>query len=128
MKASEYMTSNVFIIVIIVIFIIYTLYYIYSVMNAVKKNRNKKAKANLTSGVCPNYWESVKVTKDIEGNLIHTCRNKHFLGSCSLTPGQNEFTFSDDIFTNSQTSDMAKCKFAKQCDLTWTGYDNLCSK
>ena len=124
---DDYMTTNIFLMVIIILFVIYLAYYVYSAINDTTTKREERAQKNRTSSICPNYWEVVSVKKDTNGNSIVTCKNSKFIGKCSLMPDKNEFTFSDEIFLNPGTKDMAKCKFAKQCDITWTGYDNLCS-
>ena len=126
MAASDYMTSNIFILVMVILFIVYLSYYIYSSIGSMNKKKLEDAKIQYKQNVCPDYWESVHVKQDENGNSIHTCRNNHAIGKCSIQPNQNEFTFSDDIFLNSGTRDIAKCNYAKDCGISWSGYDHLC--
>ncbi len=66
---------------------------------------------------CPDYWESV-------GDKV--CKNVNFLGSCANTTLSNTVDFSGEIFTNSNTGDYAKCKWAKECNMPWSGIDRIC--
>jgi hypothetical protein len=66
---------------------------------------------------CPDYWDSI-------GN--GQCRNTNYLGSCSNTPGSNIMDFSSQVFTNANTGNYAKCKWAKACNISWSGIDRLC--
>lgn len=66
---------------------------------------------------CPDYWESIGDGK---------CQNVNVLGSCANQPGTNIVDFSGDIFTNSNTGDYAKCKWATACSMSWTGIDRVC--
>ena len=73
--------------------------------------------ATLAMPQCPDYWDSV-------GN--GQCQNTNGLGSCSTTPGANKMDFGGEIFTNANTGNYAKCKWAKACNVSWSGIDRLC--
>jgi hypothetical protein len=66
---------------------------------------------------CPDYWESIGNGK---------CKNTNALGSCSTSPGANIMDFSGVVFTNGNTGNYAKCKWAKACNVSWSGIDRLC--
>ena len=66
--------------------------------------------------ICPDYWDSI-------GNK---CQNTQFLGKCSIQRDANIMDFSGEIFTNTNTGDYAKCKWANACDVAWGGIDRLC--
>jgi hypothetical protein len=66
---------------------------------------------------CPDYWETV-------GKNI--CKNTNKIGKCSITPGNDTMDFNDEIFTNSQSGNYSKCKWAKSCNVVWGGVDKLC--
>ena len=48
------------------------------------------------------------------------------LGSCSKTEGANVMDFGGEVFTNKNTGDYAKCKWAKSCNVSWGNIDRLC--
>lgn len=66
---------------------------------------------------CPDYWESI-------GN--GQCKNTNGLGSCSTSPNSNIMDFSGVVFTNGNTGNYAKCKWAKACNVSWSGIDRIC--
>ena len=73
--------------------------------------------ATIPIAQCPDYWDSIGDKK---------CQNSKSLGSCSVTPGANIMDFSGEIFTNANTGNYAKCKWAKSCNVSWGGIDRLC--
>jgi len=76
--------------------------------------------------LCPDYWELVDQGYDNNGNVNSIrCRNVHELGKCALE-GDRIYVLSDPIFYDPKTSDKAKCKWAKACDISWQGFDNKC--
>ena len=77
--------------------------------------------------LCPDYWELVRREKDDKGREYSVCKNTHKLGLCALDPERNTFSFDDELFVNPNSGDLSKCKWAKQCGVSWTGYDNKCS-
>ena len=66
---------------------------------------------------CPDYWESIGNGK---------CKNTNALGSCSTTAGANVMDFSGEVFTNANTGNYAKCKWAQACNVSWGGVERLC--
>lgn len=64
---------------------------------------------------CPDLWEIIDNNK---------CKNVHMIGSCSKT-GDKVMDFNDPVFKTKNT-DYFKCKWAKECGVTWEGIDNLC--
>jgi hypothetical protein len=73
--------------------------------------------ATVAAPKCPDYWESIGNGK---------CKNTNALGSCSTTPGANIMDFGGVVFTNANTGEYAKCKWAKACNVSWSGVDRLC--
>ena len=69
------------------------------------------------SSTCPDYWDSIGSGK---------CQNTNSLGSCSNTEGANVMDFSGEVFTNKNTGDYAKCKWAKSCNVSWGHIDRGC--
>ena len=63
---------------------------------------------------CPDYWESVGESK---------CRNIHKLGKCGH---KQDVDFSDNIFTDKRTGKIMKCRYAKECEISWEGTDKVC--
>ena len=73
--------------------------------------------ATIPAPQCPDYWESIGAGQ---------CKNTNALGSCSTAPGANIMDFGGVVFTNTNTGDYAKCKWAKACNVSWSGVDRLC--
>ena len=115
-RQSTYSTTTVFIIVgvLALVFIIIYLYNYYKTF-AAKLLATTATKA-LTS--CPDYWDSIGNSK---------CQNTNLLGSCSKVKGANIMDFSGEIFTNKNTGNYSKCKWAKACNVSWNNVDRLCS-
>ena len=67
---------------------------------------------------CPVYW-----VQESNGK----CRNVHKLGRC-LTRGERGglMDFSGDYFQNRDSGNYAKCKFARNCGISWDGIDSIC--
>ena len=124
---SAYLTTNTIITVVGILFILFTGVYFYNqYRNAQKKLKGESESDNVPND-CPDYWDIVSRSNDKKGNLASiTCRNTQKLGVCALDPNQDTFTFDDEIFTNPNTKDMARCKWSKQCQVAWDGYNNLC--
>lgn len=87
--------------------------------NTYKNFRTKLLSPNATiaNPICPDYWDTV-------GN--NKCQNSKALGSCSTSTGANIMDFSGEIFTNKNTGNYAKCKWAKACNIAWSNIDRLC--
>ena len=114
-RKETYSTSSIIIIVsllgLVGIFI-----YLY---NSYKAFKAKLLATNITQiyASCPDYWDTISKDK---------CQNVNKLGSCSITNGANTMDFSGDIFTNANTGNYAKCKWAKACNIAWGNVDRLC--
>ena len=111
-RKSTY-TSDTVLIIIGVLGIIFIIIYIYNNY----KNIFPKPTGNMVSAMCPDYWDSI-------GN--GQCRNTNGLGTCSKTEGANIVPFGGDVFTNKNTGDYSKCKWAKHCNVSWSTIDRLC--
>lgn len=110
---------NVVIVLAIIIIILFT---VYLFLDVFKKKINKKSnnvnKKKVEYNYCPDFFEKIKE------NGQNYCVNTYNLGSCQFI--NNRKNFDDTIFTNKISGNKNKCKFAKKCDLSWSGIDRLC--
>jgi hypothetical protein len=114
-----------FVILFSILATILLIYLLISTYNNIKKQLYSKSKVKYEQ-LCPDYWEVINQNFDENGNIISIeCKNAHNLGKCA-TKDKNTFIFEDNMFFDPETSDISKCKWAKQCGVTWQGYDNLC--
>ena len=67
--------------------------------------------------LCPDYWDAIGNGK---------CQNSNKLGSCSNVEGADIMDFGGTVFTNNNTGDYSKCKWARGCNVTWGNIDRLC--
>jgi len=114
-RQQHYSSSTVLTVVGILIFIGVCVY----LYNAYKDFKNKLLLENgsITYSVCPDYWDTLSNNK---------CQNSKYLGKCSNQQGNNVMDFSGVVFTNNNTGNYAKCKWAKSCNITWSNIDRLC--
>jgi hypothetical protein len=112
-KKSTY-TSSTFLIIICVLSLIFIIIYMY---NSYKSTMLLATTATVAYSMCPNYWDSIGKGK---------CQNTKMLGTCSNTSGGNIMDFSSDIFTNPNTGNYAKCKWANTCNVSWSNIDRIC--
>jgi hypothetical protein len=125
-KAAAYMTTNTLLVVLALLAILGAGIYFYQTYKDFQKKMKTRESAQVVPNECPDYWEIDTKTKNQRGviNSI-TCRNVQLLGKCALS-NNNTFTFGDEIFNNPKTAELARCKWAKQCGVAWSGYDNKC--
>jgi hypothetical protein len=126
-QIKSYLSVNTLTIFIILILIIASSIYFYQSYKKFKASKLKEQKQNYKPNDCPDYWDVVSRSRDDKGRDTVKCQNTHKLGLCSLDPERNTFTFDDEIFVNPLTKDVSRCKWAKQCSVSWSGYNNLCS-
>ena len=107
-------SSTTFIIIIGVLSLCFLIIYIYKTYMAIKELTTN---VTLPYAICPNYWDSIGNKK---------CKNVNSLGSCSKDIGANIMDFSGEIFTNKNTGDYAKCKWANACNVSWSNIDRIC--
>ena len=112
-KKSTY-SSTTFIIIIGVLLLAYVIVYLY---NNYKAASLLATSSTIAYSICPSYWDSIGNSK---------CKNTNSLGSCSTESGANIMDFSAKVFTNVNTGNYAKCKWANACNVTWSGIDRLC--
>ena len=108
-------TSDKVIIIIGVLGLIFIIVYIYN--NYKKIIAGTLPTQSLSSTTCPDYWDSIGSNK---------CQNTKKIGSCSKTDGDDIMDFSSDVFTNINTGNYVKCKWAKGCNVSWSGIDRAC--
>ena len=111
-RKSTY-TSTTFIIIIGVMLLFGIVIYLYNLYKSFSNIPN----ATLASSICPDYWDSIGNGK---------CKNTNAIGKCSKTDGANIVDFSGDIFTNTNTGEYSKCKWANACNVSWSIIDRLC--
>jgi hypothetical protein len=124
---KQYMNANTFIIALVVISVVIAAIYFYQSYKKTAKARLEKEEKAYSPNHCPDYWELVRREKDDKGREYSVCKNTHKLGLCALDPERNTFSFDDELFVNPNSGDLSKCKWAKQCGVSWTGYDNKCA-
>lgn len=125
-KASAYMTTNTLLVIIAMLAILGSAIYFYQTYKDFQQNITNKNSTAIVPNECPDYWEIDGKTKNSRGIIDSvTCRNAQKLGKCALA-NNNTFTFGDEIFNTPKTADLARCKWAKQCGVSWSGYDTKC--
>lgn len=107
-------TSDTVLIIIGVLSLLFIIIYIY---NNYYKLKSTTPTGAMISSTCPDYWDSIGNSK---------CQNVNSLGSCSKTDGANIMDFSSEVFTNENTGNYAKCKWAKACNVSWSNIDRVC--
>ena len=114
-RKQTYSSTTVFIVVGVLLLVGICVY----LYNTYKAFKAKLLATNITLATpsCPDYWDSLGNGK---------CQNTNSLGSCSTTAGANVMDFSGEIFTNKNTGNYAKCKWAKACNVAWSNVDRLC--
>lgn len=81
------------------------------------KNNIPSPTATMAGATCPDYWDSIGKGK---------CQNSNAIGSCSTDPNSNIMDFNNEIFTNVNTGNYSKCKWAHGCGVSWSNIDRLC--
>ena len=114
-RKQTYSSTTVLIVVAVLVLIGICIY----LYNSYKAFKAKLLATNVTVAfpACPDYWDSLGSGK---------CQNTKSLGSCSNTPGENIIDFSGDFFSNNNSGNYAKCKWAKACNIAWSNVDRLC--
>ena len=112
-RKSTY-SSTTFIIIVGVLSVVFIGVYMY---NAYKASQLLITSVTVPATMCPDYWDSLGNGK---------CKNSQYLGSCSKDEGANVMDFSGEIFTNQNTGNYSKCKWATACGVSWSGVDRLC--
>jgi hypothetical protein len=114
-RKQNYSSTTVFIVIGVIVLVGICVY----LYNTYKAFKAKLLATNVTLAYasCPDYWDSVGNGK---------CKNTNSLGSCSTTSGANVMDFSGEVFTNNNTGNYAKCKWAKACNIAWSNIDRLC--
>ena len=114
-RRQTYSSTTVFIVVGVLVLVGICIY----LYNTYKAFKAKLMATSITLAYpsCPDYWDSLGNGK---------CQNTNALGSCSTTKGANIMDFSGEIFTNNNTGNYAKCKWAKACNIAWSNIDRIC--
>ena len=107
-------SSTTFIVIIGVLSLAFVIVYIYNTYKAAKLLATS---VTIPYSICPAYWDSIGNGK---------CQNTNAIGSCSKDKGSNIVDFSGEIFTNKNTGDYSKCKWANYCNVSWSGINKLC--
>ena len=115
-RKSTY-TSNSVIIIVGVLSLIFIIVYIYNNYTKIVASVMPTNTGGALGATCPDYWDSVGNGK---------CQNTKKIGSCSKIDGADTMDFSSAVFTNVNTGNYAKCKWAKGCNVSWGGIDRTC--
>jgi hypothetical protein len=127
-QVTSYISTNTFIVVLGFLALVGVGVYFYMQFRDFQRAVKAKESGEYTPNQCPDYWTLQDQLKDERGRVVSiTCKNDNLLGVCALNPDENTFTFADEIFINPGSKDMARCKWAKQCKVAWSGYDKLCA-
>ena len=111
-RKSTY-SSDTVLIIIGILSLVFVIIYIYNNYKSLYPTPTGTAAHTL----CPDYWDSIGNGK---------CQNTNKLGSCSNVDGANVMDFSSAVFTNNNTGDYSKCKWARGCNVSWGNVDRLC--
>ena len=114
---TTFFSTSTFVIIIVILFVFLLGVYLYRAYKDFQNKAKNRESEYSTLGQCPDYWEIVDDNK---------CRNTHLLSSCSNTVDSDTMDFSDEIFTHPKTGNYAKCKWAKGCNVEWTGIKKVC--
>lgn len=125
--SKSYMNTNTFVVALVVIIVVISAIYFYQSYKKTANARLEKEEKEYSPNQCPDYWELVRREKDENGRDYAVCKNIHKLGLCALDPERNTFSFDDELFVNPNSGDLSKCKWSKQCGVSWSGYDNKCA-
>ena len=110
-------TSDKVIIIVGVLGLIFIIIYIYNYYKKIIASTLPTNTGAALGTTCPDYWDSI-------GN--HKCQNSKKIGNCSKIDGADVMDFGSDVFTNINTGNYAKCKWAKGCNVSWSGIDRTC--
>jgi len=125
--ATAYISTSTFIVVIAVLAVIGSAIYFYKEYKSMKTKTQEKLLKDIEPNSCPDYWEVVDKTMDDTGKVTGIkCRNIMRLGKVALNPGEDVFTFDDEIFINPNTKNIARCQWARQNGVAWSGYEKAC--
>ena len=114
---NYYATTDVFIYIMGILSLILIIIYFYNQYKSI--NQSITGSTSTTSPnytPCPDYWNTVGPNQ---------CQNINQLGSCAIKD-KTVMDFSDSVFNSSSTGNYAKCKWAKGCNVFWSGIDKLC--
>ena len=107
---------NQFIFFLLKLIVIVSVLVIYFVYNYYKNKQIKQPEFPPWKSLCPELWEVVDKNK---------CKNVNKIGNCMLERDM-VMDFNDPIFKDKKKGNYYKCKWAKECNVSWEGIDNLC--
>jgi hypothetical protein len=124
---SAYLSTNTFLIVVVVVCVVSASIYFYREYKSLAEKTKAKLRKETEPNSCPDYWEIVDKAVDETGKVKSLkCKNVQHIGKVALNPGDDTITFDDEIFTNPNTRDIARCQWAKQNGVAWSGYERFC--
>ena len=115
-RNKTYSTNKV-IIIIGLLSVIFIIVYIYNNYTKIIASTLPTNTGSAIGATCPDYWDSIGNGK---------CQNTKKIGSCSKTDGADVMDFSSELFNNINIGNYAKCKWAKGCNVSWSGIDRTC--
>ena len=113
---STYTIDKV-IIIVGILGLLYIIIYIYNNYNKIIDSVLPTVTNGTLGATCPDYWDSIGDVK---------CKNTNKIGICSKIDGADVMDFNSDVFTNVNSGNYAKCKWAKGCNVSWGSIDRLC--
>lgn len=117
-SGTRLFTTGSFTTAIIVLFIIFFGVFLYRSYQDFQKQKTEKLDARITPPECPDYWEKVGPNK---------CKNTlRVNGNCNTSLDNNIMDFDTEIFKHPKLSNKFKCRWARQCKVSWSGIDSLC--
>lgn len=115
---SRLFTTGSFTTAIVVLFFVFLGIFIYRSYRDFQKQKTDKLDARTTPPECPDYWEKVGPNK---------CKNTlRVNGNCNTSPENSTMDFDTEIFKHPKLSNKFKCRWARQCKVSWSGIDSLC--
>lgn len=115
---SRLFTTGSFIITIVVIFLVFLAIYIYRTYKDFQNKKKSELDSRLVISDCPDYWDKVGEFK---------CKNNlRVNGKCNTTVDNSVMDFDNEIFKNPKFGNKFKCKWARDCGITWSGINSLC--
>ena len=109
-------TTSSFVIAIKILFVVFIGIYIYQTYKEFQKK--KKSQIDISIPECPDYWDKIGSKK---------CKNNlRVNGRCNTTVDNSIMDFDNEIFNNQKFGNKFKCKWARDCGVSWSGISSLC--
>ena len=115
---SRLFTTGSFTIAIVVLFFVFLAIYIYRAYKDFQRKKTEELGDRTVFPECPDYWEKVGTDK---------CKNVlRVNGKCNTSVDNSIMDFDNEIFKNKKLGSKFKCKWARDCGVSWSGISSLC--